>query len=71
MEHTDLRPKQRARYVSLEDPLTVEGYVDELCQSLGEEHLRLHTALPVMRGGDTVGLWLFFTRVGETHHSEG
>jgi hypothetical protein len=32
---------------------------------MGEEHLRLHTAMPVMRGGDTVGFWLFFTRVGE------
>ena len=70
MEHTDLRPKQRARYVSLEDPLTVEGYVDELCQNMGEEHLHLHSVLPVTRGGDTVGLWLFFTRVGEIHHIE-
>lgn len=71
MEHADLRPKQRARYVSLEDPLTVEGYVDEMCQNMGEEHLHLHSVLPVTRGGDTVGLWLFFSRVGEIHHGEG
>jgi len=65
MEHADLRPKQRAQFVSLDDPLTVEAYVDELCQNMGEEHLRLHTAMPVMRGGNTVGFWLFFTRVSE------
>lgn len=70
MEHEDLRPKQRAQYVSLEDPLTVEGYVDELCQNMGEEHLRLHSVLPISRSGDTVGFWLFFSRVGELHHSE-
>jgi len=70
MEQTDLRPKQRAQYVSLEDPLTVEGYVDELCQNMGEEQLRLHSVLPINRAGDTVGFWLFFTRVGEVHHSE-
>lgn len=70
MEHEDLRPKQRAQYVSLEDPLTVEAYVDEMCQNMGEEHLRLHSVLPVNRGGDTVGFWIFFSRVGEIHHSE-
>jgi hypothetical protein len=70
MEHPDLRPKQRAQYISFDDPLTVEGYVDELCQNFGEEHLRLHTVLPVTRGGDTVGFWLFFTRVGETNPAE-
>jgi hypothetical protein len=32
---------------------------------MGEEHLRLHTVIPVQRGGDTIGLWVFFTRVGE------
>lgn len=70
MEQTDMRPKQRAQYVSLENPLTVEGYVDEMCQNMGEEHLRLHSVLPVNRGGDTVGFWLFFSRVGEVHHAE-
>ena len=70
MEHADMRPKQRAYFVSLEDPTTVAGYVDELCQNMGEEHLRLHLALPVTRGGDTVGFWLFFSRVGETHRAE-
>jgi hypothetical protein len=71
MEHADLRPKQRARYVSLEDPLTVEGFVDEMCQNMGEEDLRLHTVLPVTRSGDTAGFWLFFTRVGQPHQPEG
>ena len=66
MEPTDMRPKQRAQYVSLEDPVTVEGYVDELCQNMGEEHMRLHSVIPVQRGGDTVGLWLFFSRVSES-----
>jgi hypothetical protein len=66
-----MRPKQRAQYVSLEDPLTVEGYVDELCQNMGEEHLRLHTVLPVTRAGDTVGFWIFFSRVGEVYQAEG
>jgi hypothetical protein len=70
VEHADMRPKQRARYVSLEDPMTVEGYVDELCQNMGEEHLRLHTVLPVTRAGDTVGFWIFSSRVGEVHHAE-
>jgi hypothetical protein len=56
--------------VSLEDPLTVEGYVDEMCQNMGEEHLHLHSVLPITRGGDTVGLWLFFSRVGEIRHGE-
>jgi hypothetical protein len=65
-----MRPKQRAQYVSLEDPMTVEGYVDELCQNMGEEHLRLHSVIPVQRGGDTIGLWLFFIRVSETLHVE-
>jgi hypothetical protein len=37
---------------------------------MGEEHLRLHSVLPVIRGGDTVGFWLFFTRVGEAAHAE-
>jgi hypothetical protein len=67
MEQTDLRPKQRARFVSLEDPLTVEGYVDELCQNMGEEHLSLHSVLPVTRNGTTTGFWLFFSRVGAVH----
>jgi hypothetical protein len=70
MEHADLRPKQRARYVSLDDPLTIEGYVDELCQSMGEENLWLHSVLPVTRGGDTAGFWLFFSRGRELHQSE-
>jgi hypothetical protein len=70
MEHMDMRPKQRAQYVSFEDPLAVEGYVDELCQNMGEEHLGLHSVLPVIRNGDTVGFWLFFSRVGEVHHGE-
>ena len=70
MEHADMRPKQRAQFVSLEDPMTVEGYVDELCQNMGEEHLRLHTVLPVTRAGDTVGFWLFFSRVGDGYHAE-
>jgi hypothetical protein len=70
MEHTDLKPKQRAQYVSLEDPVTVDGYVDEVCQSMGEDHMRLHSVVPVIRGGDTVGFWLFFSRVGEIHHGE-
>jgi hypothetical protein len=29
--------------------------------------LRLHTVCPVTRAGDTVGFWLFFSRVGESH----
>ena len=70
MEHTDLRPKQRAQFVSLDDPVTVEAYVDELCQNMGEDHLRLHSVLPVNRGGDTIGFWLFFTRVAEALHAE-
>jgi hypothetical protein len=64
----DLRPKQRARYVSLEsleDPRSVEAYVDELLQSMGEEHLWLRSLLPVKRSGDTVGFWVFFSRAGE------
>lgn len=65
-----MRPKQRAQYVSLDDPVTVEAYVDELCQNMGEEHLGLHSVLPVNRGGDTVGLWLFFTRMGEAVYPE-
>jgi hypothetical protein len=65
-----MRPKQRAQYVSLEDPMTVEGYVDELCQTMGEEHLRLHSVIPVQRGGDTAGLWLFFSRVSESLPAE-
>ena len=65
MEHLDLRPKQRAQYVSLEDPVAVKAYVDELCQNMGSDQLRLHAVLPVNRGGDTAGFWLFFTRVGE------
>jgi hypothetical protein len=56
--------------VSLEDPLTVEGYVDELCQNMGEDDLRLHSVLPISRDGNTVGFWLFFTRVGEAYHRE-
>jgi len=63
MERANLRPKQRAQYVSLEDPLTVEGYVDELCQNMGDHGLRLHSVVPVNRGGDTMGFWIFFTRV--------
>ena len=71
MEHTDMRPKQQAQYVSLNDPMTtIEDYVDEMCQNMGEEHLRLHSVVPVNRGADTIGLWLFFTRVGETFHQE-
>jgi hypothetical protein len=70
MEHTDLRPRQRARYVSLENPLTVEGYVDELCQNMAEAHLELRSVLPVVRGGDTVGFWLFFSWPGAGRHAE-
>jgi hypothetical protein len=70
MERTDLRPKQRACYVSLEDPLAAEGYVDELCQNMGEEGLRLHSVVAVNRGGDTVGFWVFFTRVPLTEVEE-
>jgi len=29
MVQTNLRPKQRARYVAIQDPIAVEGYVDE------------------------------------------
>jgi hypothetical protein len=67
VEHVNMRPKQRAHYVSLDDPTTIQGYVDELCQNMGEEHLRLHTVLPIHRDGNTVGFWLFFTRLGESH----
>lgn len=65
IEHSDMRPKQRAAYVSIDDPLLVEGYVDELCQNMGEERLRLHTVVPMQRSGDTVGIWLFFSRAEE------
>jgi hypothetical protein len=37
---------------------------------MGEEHLHLHTVLPIQRSGDTVGFWLFFSRVGEGHRGE-
>ena len=63
MEQLDLHPKQRARYVAIDDPMAVEGYVDELCQNMGEERLRLDTIVPMTRGGDTIGIWLFFSRV--------
>ncbi len=56
-------PNQRAKYVAIEDPLAVEGCVDELVQSMGYEGLRLFAVLPMRRGGDTVGLWLFFSEV--------
>jgi hypothetical protein len=70
MERTDLHPKQRAQYVAIDDPANVEGYVDELCQNMGEEHLRLHSVVPMIRAEGTVGLWLFFTRVPDPLETE-
>lgn len=62
MERTDLHPRQRARYVAVEDPAAVEGYLDELCQTMGDERLHLFSVVPMRREGNTVGLWLFFAR---------
>jgi hypothetical protein len=56
-------PNQRARYVHIDEPLAVEGYVDELVQNMGQEGLRLLQVVPMRRGGDTVGFWLFFSEV--------
>ena len=64
MAQTNLRPKQRARYVAIQDPTAVEGYVDELCQNMGVDGMRLLSVVPLLRGGDTLGFWLFFSKVG-------
>ncbi len=63
MEQTITPPNQRARYVAIEEPMAVEGYVDELVQSMGQEGLRLFQVVPMRRGGDTAGFWLFFSEV--------
>jgi hypothetical protein len=62
MEHIT-PPNPRARYVHIDEPLAVEGYVDELVQNMGQEGLRLFQVVPMRRGGDTVGFWLFFSEV--------
>jgi hypothetical protein len=63
MEAAITPPNQRARYVAIEEPVSVEGYVDELVQTMGYEGLRLFQVVPMRRGGDTVGFWLFFSEV--------
>jgi hypothetical protein len=63
MEETIAPPNQRARYVAIEEPASIEGYVDELVQNMGQEGLRLFQVVPMRRAGDTVGFWLFFSEV--------
>jgi hypothetical protein len=63
MESAITPPNQRARYVHIEEPVAIEGYVDELVQNMGYEGLRLFDVVPMQRGGDTVGFWLFFSEV--------
>jgi hypothetical protein len=56
-------PNQRARYVAIDDPIAVEGYVDELVQDMGYKGLRLFQVVPMTRAGETAGFWLFFSGV--------
>ncbi len=63
MIHTIERLAQRARYVAIGDPTAVEGYVDELCQEMGASGLKLCSVIPQLRGGDTLGFWLFFSKL--------
>jgi len=56
-------PNQRARYVAIDDPVAIEGYVDELVQEMGYKGLRLFQVVPMTRAGETEGFWLFFSAV--------
>ncbi len=77
MEQTISPPNQRARYVPIDEPTSVERYVDELVQDMGKEGLRLFQVVPMRRGADTVGFWLFFSEVAipvtqaAVHHPGG